>query len=155
MERYRDPDAISFDHVYFNSARRTLAGARLAAVSTQGQNIADWQAAGDRFPYQRSYLAAPPSVVRAQIGDEFLDQLLQLKPDEQTWQGPIRSQHGYHLVRLLAYAKSEDPQFENVRPAVLDDWQRDPQREALEAAKARIVSNYEVRIAPELRGRNR
>lgn len=53
---------------------------------------------------------------RADLGDEFLDLAFRLKPG--AWGGPVKTQLGYHLVKVLAHEEAERPPFDKVKDDV-------------------------------------
>ncbi len=148
MDKYRAETATSFDHVFFATDLRGADGARRAAMAAATGSMPDWRAAGDRFPYQRSYVDAGPGLIASELGRDFLAGLDALPPAPDRWQGPIASDLGYHLVRLNRRADAHTDAFADIRPAVLDDWRRARQQDELGAAVDRIVVGYRAQVDP-------
>ena len=146
LKNYRKPAETSFDHVYFSSGIRGSAGAQAAARNAAGSMQADWRALGDRFAYQRSYANAGPAMIEAQMGTEFAEAIARLPVAPGRWQGPVATPTGYHLVRIIRRIDAETTPFEQVRPAVLDDWQRQTQADELDRSISAIVDKYRAHI---------
>jgi parvulin-like peptidyl-prolyl isomerase len=76
------------------------------------------------------------------FGPQFAQALLQLKPG--SWQGPVESGYGWHLVWIEAMTPKRIPTFEEVEPEVKQLWlaerRADTKRKAFEAMRSR----YEV-----------
>jgi len=144
---YVEGDLVTFEHVFFDAARGGADNAvRRASVFRPGS---DWQAAGDRFAYQRTYVGARAEQVTSQLGEDFAKQVFALKPSE-SWQGPIISDLGAHLVRVVRHDRAGEADFAQVRPAVLDDWLRTRQSADLEKRVDAIVATYDAQIDPVL-----
>lgn len=144
---YAESDLVTFEHVFFDAARGGAENA--AGRASQYAPGKDWQAAGDRFAYQRTYVSARAEQVSAQLGEGFAEQVFALDPST-AWQGPIQSDLGAHLVRVVRHDKSGEPEFADLRPVVLDDWLRERQSSDLEKRVDAIVSSYDSQIDPAL-----
>nr|WP_225899994.1 peptidylprolyl isomerase [Croceicoccus gelatinilyticus] len=144
---YAESDLVTFEHVFFDAARGGAENAAQRASAFKPGN--DWQAAGDRFAYQRTYVGVRAEQVSAQLGEGFAEQVFALEPTP-AWQGPIQSDLGAHLVRVVRHDKSGEPEFADLRPVVLDDWLRERQSSDLEKRVDAIVSSYDSQIDPAL-----
>lgn len=150
LDNYREAPAVTFEHVFFSADRRGQAEALRAARSAATSGMKDWLAAGDRFPYQRTYVDAAREQLASQLGDDFARGVdaLYAAPDE--WQGPLRSSAGYHLVRVLRRSEGSLPPFEDIRPVVLDDWARADREASLDRAIDGIVSTYRPDVEDDI-----
>ncbi|MDE1716194.1 peptidylprolyl isomerase, partial [Chromobacterium amazonense] len=54
---------------------------------------------------------------------EFGDAMVALKPGEIT-QTPVKSQYGYHIIKLEGAREAEGPKFEDVKPQLQQEMQR-------------------------------
>ncbi|MEN3032201.1 peptidylprolyl isomerase [Chromobacterium amazonense] len=54
---------------------------------------------------------------------EFGDAMVALKPGEIT-QTPVKSQYGYHIIKLEGVREAEGPKFEDVKPQLQQEMQR-------------------------------
>ena len=99
--RFADPGRRSFRHLYFSADRR---GDRAQQDATRalvklGRTPADapaLSAIGDPFMFQEHYADRTPEQVAAIFGSHFAEAVRQLPVG--TWQGPIESGLGWHLV---------------------------------------------------------
>jgi hypothetical protein len=127
QDAYRAGATVTFTHVYLDG--RTP-GAEQAAARLKAEleaKRAGFDAAtgyGDRFPYLRNYVQRTPDFVASQFGAPFTAGLMQLKPSTR-WQGPIRSELGWHVVLLTDVAPASLPRFAEVRAQVKEDMLRD------------------------------
>jgi len=122
---YRDPDRISFSHIFIDPDARgdaTLddADQLLAQLKTEGEPTEEMLQRGDRFMLQNYFAAATELDIRRQLGSGFAESVLALEPGQ--WHGPVLSGYGVHLVYVFAYQEAPAPQFEVVRERVLEDW---------------------------------
>jgi peptidyl-prolyl cis-trans isomerase C len=100
-ERFALPPRASFRHLYFSPDRRGD-GARDAAAQALAK-IADEPAASpvaaalaDPFMLHDFYGDRSPEQLAKEFGPDFALALFQLRPG--SWQGPIGSGYGWHLV---------------------------------------------------------
>jgi peptidyl-prolyl cis-trans isomerase C len=61
-----------------------------------------------------------------------------------SWQGPIESGYGWHLVRIAERHPSRIPEFEEVEAAVRDAWLREQRAELQRTVYERAKARYEV-----------
>ncbi len=83
----------------------------------------------------------------ATFGEDFATRLDGLPTG--TWQGPIRSPFGVHLVLVTERAAPEVVPFAQARPHVLRDLSDARTAAAGEAAMARLRERYEVRVTSD------
>ncbi|WP_239806226.1 peptidyl-prolyl cis-trans isomerase [Croceicoccus hydrothermalis] len=145
--RYREPETIGFDHVFYDAGRGGE-DAALSRARAAGLPPADWLAAGERFAYQRSFVGAGPNRIASVMGDDFADRIAQLPTGE--WTGPVRSRLGWHYVRIVRRDAGSDPRYEDVREAVLDDWYRERRAAGMNAATRAVVARYDARIDDDI-----
>ena len=102
----------------------------------------DATALADPFMFQDYYGDRSLDDVAKTFGPGFARALFQLAPG--SWQGPIESGYGWHLVWVDSLTPARAPAFEEVEPEVRTAWVEDQRaairQEAFEAMRAR----YEV-----------
>ena len=151
-EDYRQPPALTFTHVFFDTSRRTEARAQEAAQQAldqlRAENTGFNQAAGrgDAFLYHRNYAESPRTDLAGHFGETMAAALFHLDPG--TWQGPLRSPYGLHLVLIARRDDGGLPAFEEVRPRVRADAEQARRREFTAARIDEIVSAYRVTADP-------
>jgi parvulin-like peptidyl-prolyl isomerase len=147
--RYAEGARVSFTHVFFSKDRRGDAAegaARAAIAELQGDAVPFSEAGqhGDRFLYQLNYAEAATREIAGQFGDEFTLSLFALEPGE-TWQGPLESTHGWHVIGLRAKQEPRIPPFEEIAGRVAEDALAEARSARAIAAIDRLMANYEIR----------
>jgi hypothetical protein len=122
---YRDPDRISFSHIFIDPDARgdaTLDDAEvlLAQLKAAGEPTEEMLQQGDRFMLQNYFAAASELDIRRQLGSGFAESVIVLEPGR--WHGPVLSGYGVHLVYVFDFQAAPAPQFAAVRERVLEDW---------------------------------
>jgi parvulin-like peptidyl-prolyl isomerase len=147
-DAYVQPARMSFRHVFFSRDRRAdasaEAGAALATLrlTAAGGGIAT--TLGDPFMLHSEYAGRSHQEVRELFGPEFADSVFALQGD--SWQGPVKSSYGEHLVLILGREDARTPPFEEVREAVLRDFQQERREEANTEAYREMRARYEVEV---------
>lgn len=145
-ERFQSPARITFTHVYFNRERRGAraeadARAALQKLSRTGA-AASASDLGDRFLSQYEFGEADEQAVASVLGAEFARRVFAL--DIGTWQGPIESGYGLHLVRVAHRQPAQPREFGAVRDEVLALWRRQREEEGREQYFAALLKKYDV-----------
>jgi hypothetical protein len=148
--RYRDPDLITFSHVFFDPDLRdesTLddAAVVLAQLETAGDPDPATLEAGDRFMLQGYFQEADELDVRRQLGSGFAEAVMPLEP--RRWHGPVLSGYGVHLVYVYEFLEAPPPVFEDVRQYVLENWQTEQQEKFNAEFFESLKSRYDIVIA--------
>lgn len=136
----------TFTHVFVDpalhaDAERT-AGSLLARLRREKAGFNDAPAHSDRFPFLQNYVERTADYITEQFGASFTAALAGLP--QGTWQGPLRSEHGWHLVLVTGHAPARQPAFEEIRERVRDDLRRDRARGLQEQAIRALVDDYQV-----------
>ncbi len=144
-ENYQSSPTISFEHVYFDrdlrgdaafgDARRTLSALRSDPSAP---------AHADAFDGEIEYALQTSADVQRVFGKRFADAVFALGVD--MWQGPLESDRGVHLVRVLEKLNAAPSDFERVRERVLRDWRVDRRRTAEAEAYERLRETYHIVI---------
>ena len=145
-DRFTEPQKITFQQVFFSEDTRG-AKATSDAEDMLGKLNAggDWREAGDPFMLQRAYGDLPLREVVRLFGAEFAEAIA-ATPASDVWTGPVRSALGVHLVQVSANTPPLLLPFEDVKDAVLADWQDETRREANEKAIQDIIARYKVEV---------
>ena len=153
QSRFATPPRVTFRHVYFSFDRRGEAarGDAVNALKARDSVAAQRPPAipsGDAFMFQDRYTDRTPDQVAAIFGPAFADALFRATP--RSWQGPIESGYGWHLVLIDAMDAARVPAFAEAEPAIRDAWmaeQRDAsKRRAFETMRAK----YEVALPGDM-----
>jgi peptidyl-prolyl cis-trans isomerase C len=144
----------TFCQIYFSPDVRGLRAegdaSRVLGSLKSGITCNSSMSLGDRFPDQSYYAERTPEDVANIFGTQFAQSLFRLKPG--TWQGPVESGLGWHLVLVDTLTPARIPEFGEVdRAKVISAWldsQRDEsKRKAYDAMRAK----YEV-VLPSAAG---
>lgn len=101
---------------------------------------------GDRFLYDRVYVDRTLDEVRSHFGEAFAAELEGLEPRPDRWVGPLRSEHGLHLVLLAARQPARAATLEEERAALRELLLREKRERAIERGVAAIVGRYRVEL---------
>ena len=143
-DAYTAPPSVTFEHVFL-STDRTVADATSLLDTLSAPSPPDWHTLGDPFILQRAYGDLPFRETVRLFGPDFATALFSLDAGD-TWQGPVRSALGQHLVHLIAKDEGSLRPFDEVRSQVEANWREDALRTANETAIANIIKRYKVRI---------
>ena len=141
---YKIPARISFTHIYFSLDKR---GAR--ALEDSKRVLADLDVPGtpelgDRFMMQYDFVRETPSEVTQIFGSGFSEQLFTLETD--TWQGPVASDYGYHLVRISEKADARMPDLDSVIEKVRTDFMFEQRQKTNKEIYDKFKERYEIVI---------
>ena len=145
-DRFSEPQKVTFTHVFFSEDMRGSSADTDARTALNLLNAGgDWRSMGDPFMLQRSYGDLPLREAARLFGADFARALAET-PASDTWTGPVRSALGLHLVQMTTNTPAHLKPFEQVREAVLTDWQDETRREENEKAIREIISRYKVEV---------
>ena len=124
-EAFAEPPRASFKHIYFSSDKRGEAGrddaARaLGALASQPREAAVASTLGDPFMFQNSYSDRTPAQLLSLFGPGFATALFRAEPG--SWQGPIQSGYGWHLVFVEGITPARAPALAEVETEVRTEW---------------------------------
>ena len=143
------PSRYSFRHVYFSPDKRGKqaqgdAAEALAKVAGQPEDSSFAASVGDRFMFQDYYGDRTPSAIAKEFGPQFAVALEKLKPG--SWQGPVESGYGWHLVFVDTVIPGRIPAFEEIEPDVKTAWLGDQKSTAWQKAYAEMRAKYAVML---------
>lgn len=125
LEKFRDSDLLTFTQIYIDPDKRgdsalAYAETLLGQLQIAGQPTDKTLEMGDRFMLQSVFNNAPYREIQRQMGQEFTDSAMQLKPGQ--WHGPVLSGYGIHLVYVSDHISAAEPQLDDVRDKVLTEY---------------------------------
>ena len=94
--------------------------------------------------FQDYYGDRAPEQLAKEFGPKFAQALFELIPG--SWQGPIESGYGWHLVFVDSVIPGRIPAFEEVEPDVKTAWLADQKAQAIETAYKAMRAKYTVRL---------
>ena len=143
LGRYELPGRVSFSQVYFSADRRGEAceSDALDALD-QIRDGASPDEHGDPFMLQRDYPSRTQQEVAELFGSEFGEGLFMLSPG--SWEGPVPSSYGLHLVYVRERTQSRMPALTDVSDRVKNDLLSERRRAANEALVDSLKQRYEI-----------
>ncbi len=145
--RFALPSRFSFRHLYFSPDRRGRhAGdeAMKALAKLRGEPEESKLAAGlaDQFMFLDYYADRTPEELEKEFGTEFASAISHLEP--KSWQGPVESGYGWHLVFVDSVVPGRVPAFEEVESDVKTAWLADQKQQAWQKAYGEMRAKYTV-----------
>ncbi|MHB9073116.1 MAG: peptidyl-prolyl cis-trans isomerase [Desulfobaccales bacterium] len=146
--RFALPSRVTFRHLFFSFDRRGEgssidASRALAKLAGQAADSPVTVNLADPFMYQSYYADRTPEYVANVFGTKFAQALAQLKPAA-SWQGPIESGFGWHLVWVDSLTPGRILDFEEVEPEVKNEWIAEQRAEARRKAFEAMKTRYEI-----------
>jgi peptidyl-prolyl cis-trans isomerase C len=151
QQRFALLPRVSFHHLYFSPDQRGE-HARDAAVKALEQiagkpgGSKDAAALGDPFMYQDYYGDRSFDEMAKLFGLNFARALVNLKPG--SWQGPVESGYGWHLIFVDSSAPGRVPAFEEIEPDIKSTWIEGQRTQAKAKAYETMRARYQV-VLPE------
>jgi parvulin-like peptidyl-prolyl isomerase len=145
--RFARQNRLNLRHLYFSPDRR---GARaradaeraLARLAGQPQDSKLAGALADPFMFQDYYGDRTSEQLGKEFGPQFAQAVAQLKPG--SWQGPVESGYGWHLVFVDSVVPGRVPAFEEVEPEVKTAWLGDQKAQSWSKAYDDMRAKYTV-----------
>lgn len=148
VDRYRSPERFSFSHIYLSRDVRgdsTRADAERILTSLEDPaNATDWRRLGDPFMLLREYAERSEQEIVELFGGTFARTVRDLPIG--SWQGPVESAYGLHLVKVEARIAPREPVFEQLRSTVEEDYITEQRRLANENYYRKLRDRYEITI---------
>lgn len=146
------PSRYSFRHVYFSPDRRGKnvqadAVKALSQIASQPEDSKLAVSLADPFMFQDYYGDRTPEALAKDFGPRFAVAIEKTKPG--SWQGPIESGYGWHLVFVDSVAPGRTPLFEEAESDVKKAWLADQKSRAWQKAYADMRAKYTV-VLPAL-----
>jgi peptidyl-prolyl cis-trans isomerase C len=146
-EKFASPSRATFRHVYFSfdhRGQRTHDDAvkALAKMAGQPEDSKLATSLADPFMFQDYYGDRALEQLAKEFGPTFAQGVFQLQPG--SWQGPIESGYGWHLVWIESITPSRIPTFEEVEPDVKTAWLADQKEQAWRKAYESMRAKYTV-----------
>lgn len=146
-DRFAEPPRASFRHLYFSPDRRGTraredAAAALARLAGQPEDTKLAASVADPFMFQDYYRDRAPDSLGKEFGPKFAIAVAKLSPG--SWQGPIESGFGWHLVFVDTLIPGRIPAFEEIEPDVRTAWLGEQKTKAWDEAYKDMRAKYTV-----------
>jgi peptidyl-prolyl cis-trans isomerase C len=151
-ERYREPPRLTFSHLYFSRDRHgAQTDARAASALDKlhqdpALDAAAVRALGDPFMLQSEFADRTPTELDRLFGGDFGARVAALPAG--TWQGPLASGYGLHLILVTNRTDARLPALGEVRDAVERDYIDAKRRDANATFYEQLRARYRIDIAP-------
>src|SRR5271165_799988 len=141
------PSRYSFRHLYFSPDKRGKnaqddAAKALTKIAGQPEDSKLAVSFADPFMFQDYYGDRAPEALAKEFGPQFVVALERLKPG--SWQGPIESGYGWHLVYVDTVIPGRIPAFEEMESDVKTAWLGEQRQQAWQKAYAGMRAKYTV-----------
>ena len=152
---FAQPPRLSFRHLYFSPDRR---GARarddaekaLAKLAGQPEDAKIAGSLADPFMFQDYYRDRAPEFLGKEFGPQFALAVAKLPPG--SWQGPVESGFGWHLVFVDTVIPGRAPTFEEIEADVKIAWLGEQKALAWQKAYKEMRAKYTVLLPPPPKG---
>lgn len=146
-EQFALPSRYSFRHLYFSPDKRGPNAQREAAkalekIAGQPEDSKLAVSLADPFMFQDYYGDKAPTAIAKEFGSPFAVAIEKVKPG--SWQGPIESGYGWHLVFVDTVIPGRVPTFEEIEPDVKTAWLGEQKAAAWHKAYADMRAKYVV-----------
>lgn len=148
LDDYRVAPLATFTHVFFAEAPRAEAAAR-AELAVLARERVPYERAGEhgeRFLYQLNYAEADQALVASHFGEDFAEALFATAPG--AWQGPLRSEHGWHVVLVRRIGEAGEPALDEISDRVREDALAEKRVRLANAALDALLARYELVVEP-------
>ncbi|HKQ48920.1 MAG TPA: peptidylprolyl isomerase [Phycisphaerae bacterium] len=150
-DKFAMPRRISFRHLYFSPDRRGErarddAAKAMAQLGGQSEDVQLPDSFADSFMSQEYYRDRAPDYLGKEFGPQFAQAVANLPIG--SWQGPIESGFGWHLVFVDTAIPGRVPDFEEVEPDVKTAWLGEQKALAWQKAYQELRAKYTV-LVPE------
>ena len=146
-DRFALPSRITFRHLYFSPDRRGArardeASKALEQLAGAGEDSPAAKSLGDPFMFQDYLADRSPEQLAKDFGPGFARGVFALTPG--SWQGPVESGYGWHVIFVEALTPGHVPTFEEVEPDVRTSWNADQRTEAWNRAYEKMRAKYQL-----------
>ena len=115
---FRLPSRISFKHIYFMMDDKEDAEAELEKLQA-GQKPGE-EAGSNLMMIPPDFEGETDFEIERLFGRPFTDAVFQISSN--SWEGPVKSAYGWHLVKVSALEEGKAPSLEQVRSEVEREW---------------------------------
>jgi hypothetical protein len=139
---FQSPGWVTFTQLFFKDeqiARR--------ALEALGKNPdAD---VGDPSMLPGTILAEHRETVASVFGEEMAEEIFGVATG--SWQGPLASAYGFHLVRIEERVDPAPLPFDQARPRVAEEWRRLAQSRVAQEFYAGLLKKYQLSVEPSIK----
>ncbi len=141
-DKYELPARLSFTHIYFSLDKRGAKAFEDAKSVLSELNVPRAPERGDSFMMEYDFVQESPFEVERLFGKVFANQLFTLETN--SWQGPIKSGYGIHLVRISEKIDARMPELASVIDKVRTDLMFEHRKKTNKEIYERFKERYEI-----------
>ena len=158
QKKYELPARVTFTHIYFSPDKRgqkTLEDVKsvLSELNASPSEILSAPERGDSIMLQYDFVQETPFEVSRLFGRSFSERLFETEIN--SWQGPIESGYGLHLVRISEKIDARTPELASAIDKVRRDWMFEQRKKTNKEIYERFKERYEIVVEelPEQSGK--
>ena len=150
--QYSSSEKYSFTHVFVSFDTHSEAEALkltqdfIEKTTTQFINAEQALSLSERYPYFHNYTQRDLGFIESNFDAHFAEILRGLSVSKTQWQGPIKSNLGYHAVLLIGKEADKIKSFEEVKDIVKGDFVRNKANETLNFKVEKLKKHYAVKF---------
>jgi len=142
QDKYKLPARISFTHIFFSVDKRGAKAFEDAKDALPELNVLRAPERGDSFMMEYDFSQETPTEVARLFGLDFAEQLFTV--GKNTWQGPLASGYGFHLVRISEKIDCRMPELASVIEKVRTDYMFEQRQKMNKEIYERFKERYEI-----------
>jgi hypothetical protein len=146
---FAEPPRYSFEQIYLSTDKRgASADADAVALreALRGASPPNPAAVGDTTLLPPALSDVSADVIARDFGEAFAAALQGLPVG--TWEGPVRSPYGLHLVRVSQRQDGRQPKLSEIRDQVLREWTEARRAELERQRMDELLKRYSITIMP-------
>ena len=142
-DKFRQPAKYTLHHLYFSPEKH---GENLQQYADKQKEVADsgGKPQGDHTMLPKDFRLATAKILDGSLGAGFSEGLQGMKVG--SWQGPIPSRYGLHLVFIEEKKEGYVPELDTIKERVKVEWDNDNRDTMRDDINQRFKEKYEVVI---------
>jgi hypothetical protein len=140
------PATITFSQIFLDPRERNQEinkdAEQLLEQLKETKTIVDTINLGDRSLLPYKFTEERQNEINSMFGAAFTNQVFSLPIS--SWQGPVASEYGLHLIYITARTENRLPSLAEIRERVASEWRSTKQHEANEIFYQSLFQRYEI-----------
>lgn len=140
------PATITFSQIFLDPRERNQEinkdAEQLLEQLKETKTIVDTINLGDRSLLPYKFTEERQNEINSMFGAAFTNQVFSLPIS--SWQGPVASEYGLHLIYITARTENRLPSLAEIRDRVASEWRSTKQHEANEIFYQSLYQRYEI-----------
>ena len=145
-EMFRSPGKVNFAQIYIDPSKHKLQTYSQTLLDTlrSKKNEVDIGALTDSNMFKQAYAGESEYSLKKVFGEIFVKELFALPV--QTWQGPILSSYGEHLIFIHSITRSQQESLNLVRDKVVMEYKAQKRKEMDKVFYENLRKSYDVTV---------